>query len=74
MILEFEYGLPTLPDDEDRKSFQLNSDYAKSRVWALDPLINLLSIGILLLKSSKRLLADGCLRKSERIPCKGDKL
>lgn len=58
MILEFEYGLSTLPDDGECKSFKLISDPPKSRVGALDPLINLLSIGMLQTDPSKRLSAD----------------
>lgn len=58
MRLQFEQGLQKLPDDGERKYFQLISDPAKFRAGALDPLIKLLSIGVLQIDHSKRLSAD----------------
>lgn len=58
MILQFEQGLPKLPDDGERKYFQLCSDSAKSWAGAFDPPIKLLSVGMLQIDHSKRLSAD----------------
>ena len=73
MVLEIEYGLPTcchMMMSANRSSlFPITQNLGPG---ALDPLINLLSIGMLQTDPFKRFSADECLRKLEMIPCKDD--